>query len=380
MPPNCPYRKAATIASFVNTMASWGIFTRGRTMAYSIIQWGSGNVGSQAIAAIAQRRDLKLKGLFVYSQDKVGRDAGEIAGIGTVGVKATNNVEKILALDADCVIHSPLSSLVYGDDPQADLKTICALLASGKNVISTVGYMYPRVYGARVMNRLARACRRGGSSFHGTGANPGWLGDLVPLTMSALSGRVDQIVIQEISNFEHYPSAPIILDTMRFGSSPARFKQQSARYSGWLTGLFRESIQMVADGIGLTLTSIDTRCSRALAPRDLQVAAGLIPKGSIAGQRWEWAGTVNGKKRIVHETIWRVHDTIADHWPRGGHSITIKGQPNMYLEFGHDWNDNPGSTTSMHAVNAVPYVCAAPSGIQTFLDLPWIMGRGSAYG
>ena len=77
-------------------------------MGYSIIQWGSGNVGSQAIAAIAQRRDLKLKGLFVYSQDKVGRDAGDIAGIGKTGVKATNDVKKILAMKADCVIHSPL--------------------------------------------------------------------------------------------------------------------------------------------------------------------------------------------------------------------------------------------------------------------------------
>jgi 2,4-diaminopentanoate dehydrogenase len=349
-------------------------------MVYSIIQWGSGNVGSQAIAAIAQRRDLKLKGLFVYNQDKVGRDAGEIAGIGRIGVKATNNVEKMLALDADCVIHSPLSSLVYGEDPEADLKTICRLLASGKNVISTVGYMYPKVYGARVVNRLAQACRKGGSSFHGTGANPGWLGDLVPLTMSALSGRIDRIVIQEISNFETYPSAQIIVDTMGFGLSPARFKQQSVRYSSWLTGLFRESIQMVADGIGLRLDSIDSRFSCVLAPKDFRVAAGLIPKGSVAGQRWEWAGMVNGKKRIVHETIWRVHDSIADQWPRGSHSITIRGQPNMVLEFGHNWNDNPGSTTSMHAVNAVPYVCEAPSGIQTFLDLPWIMGRGSAHG
>ena len=51
----------------------------------------------------------------------------------------------------------------------------------------------------------------------------------------------------------------------------------------------------------------------------------------------------------------------------------------MHLEFGHNWNDNPGSTTSMHAVNSVPYVRAAPGGIQTFLDLPWIMGRGSAH-
>jgi hypothetical protein len=308
----------------------------------------------------------------------VGIDAGHIAGIKKLGVKATNSVEEILALEADCVIHAPLSSLVYGDDPEADLKTICALLASGKNVISTVGYMYPKVYGPRVLNKLARACRAGSSTFHGTGANPGWLGDLVPLTMSALSGRIDQILVQEISNFEHYPSPQIVLDTMGFGLSPARFRQRSARYAAWLTGLFRESIQMVADGIGLKLDSIDTRCNRELATREFHIAAGRIPKGSVAGQRWEWAGRAQGKKVIVHETVWRVHDSIGEQWPRGSHSITIKGQPNMYLEFGHNWNDNPGSTTSMHAVNAVPYVCAAPSGVQTFLDLPWIVGRGAA--
>jgi hypothetical protein len=337
-------------------------------------------VGAQVIAAIAQRRDLRLKGLFVYSEDKVGMDAGDIAGIGPIGVRATNNVDKILEMDADCVIHAPLPSLVYGDDPDADLKTICTLLASGKNVISSVGYMYPKVYGAKVMNRLSRACRRGGSSFHGTGANPGWLGDLVPLTMSALSGRVDQIVVQEVSNFETYPSAHIVCDTMGFGLSPARFEQQSARYSAWLTGLFRESIQMVADGIGLKLDSIETQFSSVLAPKEFQVAAGRIPKGSIAGQRWEWAGMKNGEKRIVHETIWRVHDSVGNRWPRGNHSINIKGQPNMYLEFDHAWNDGPQSTTTMHAINSVPYVCEAPRGIQTFLDLPWIMGRGSADG
>jgi hypothetical protein len=354
--------------------------SEGGTMAYKIVQWGSGNVGSQTIAAIAERPNLKLKGLFVYSKDKVGRDAGDIVGIGRTGVKATNDVGKILAMDADCVIHSPLSSLVYGEDPEADLKTICALLASGKNVISTVGYMYPKVYGTRVVNQLDEACRRGGSTFHGTGANPGWLGDLVPLTMSALSGQINQIVVQEISNFERYPSTHIVCDTMGFGLSPAHFKKKSARYSSWLTGLFQESIQMVADGIGLKLDSIDTRFSRVLAPQEFQVAAGPIPKGSIAGQRWEWAGMVKGKKRIVHETIWRVHDSVGEKWPRGNHSISIKGQPNMYLEFDHQWNDDPNSTTTMHAVNSVPYVCEAPTGIRTFLDLPWIMGRGSAQG
>ena len=74
---------------------------------------------------------------------------------------------------------------------------------------------------------------------------------------------------------------------------------------------------------------------------------------------------------------WRMRDAEADDWPRGNHSITIKGDPGMYLEFGPTWNDKPRSTTSMHAVNAIPYVCAADPGIQTFLDLPWIVGRGA---
>lgn len=346
-------------------------------MAYSVIQWGSGNVGAQVIAEIARRRHLKLKALLVYDPAKAGMDAGQIAGIGTLGVKATADRQCILDMKADCVIHAPLSSLVYGDEPEEDLDTICALLASGKNVISSVGYMYPKVYGRRVMDKLRRACKTGNTSFHGTGANPGWLGDLVPLTMSALSGRIDQIVIQEISDFSSYPSPQIVLDTMGFGLTPHKFRQRSARYRAWLTDLFRESIQMVADGIALPLDTIDTRFNRALAPRDFTVAAGPIPRGTVAAQRWEWAGKSSGKKRIVHETIWRVHGSMCDHWPRGNHSITITGEPGMYLEFGPTWNDNPRSTTSMHAVNSIPYVCDAPSGIQTFLDLPWIVGRGA---
>lgn len=347
-------------------------------MAYRIIQWGSGNVGARVIREVARRPELKLAALFVYSPGKAGVDAGTIAGIEELGVKATGDVRKIIGMDADCVIHAPLSSLVYGDELEEDLEAICTLLASGKNVISTVGYMYPKVYGSRVVNKLMRACRLGGSSFHGTGANPGWLGDLVPLTMTALSGRIDQIIVQEISDFSMYPSAEIVLDTMGFGRTPGAFKQNSERYADWLTGLFRESIQMVADGIGLKLDRIDASFRKALAPRDFEIAAGRIGKGTVAAQRWEWSGRTGRRKRIVHETIWRAHASMCDEWPRGNHSVTIRGAPNMYLEFGPHWNDDPLSTTSMHAVNAVPYVCAAPTGIQTFLDLPWIIGRGAA--
>ena len=175
-------------------------------MAYKVIQWSSGNVGKSAIASVAARNDMKLAGLYVYSDEKAGQDAGTIAGIGKLGVPATNDIKEILNSDADVVIHTPLPSLVYGENPNEDLDVFCKLLASGKDVITTVGYMYPKVHGPAVMRRLNAACKKGNSTFHSTGVNPGWVGDLLPLTMSSLSKSIDQVYVQEISNFQYYPS------------------------------------------------------------------------------------------------------------------------------------------------------------------------------
>lgn len=345
-------------------------------MVYNVIQWSSGNVGKHAIQAVAERRNMKLAGLYVYSDKKAGQDAGTIAGIGTLGVAATNNVDDILNSKADVVIHTPLPSLVYGDDPNADLDTFCKLLAAGKNVITTVGYMYPKVHGPSVMRRLNAACKKGHSTFHSTGVNPGWVGDVLPLTMSSLSRRIDQIMVQEITNFQYYPSPEIMFDMMGFGKTNAEFRKHAGRYMNWLTGLFRENIQMVADGLGVKLDKITDKTTRVLATRNMKTAAGTVKKGTVAGQRWEWAGMVGRKKLIVHETVWRMHENVAKDWPQGNHSVVISGAPNMRIELAPDWADDVLLATGIHAVNAVPYVCDAEPGIKTLLDLPWIMGKG----
>lgn len=347
-------------------------------MTHRVIQWSSGNVGKHAITSIAGREGLKLVGLYVYNDDKVGRDAGEIAGMSALGVAATADREQLLALDADCVIHTPLPSLVYGENPDEDLETICALLASGKNVVTTVGYMYPKVHGEALVRRIEAACAAGNSSFHSTGVNPGWLGDVLPLMMSGICQQLDRIHVQEITNFEFYDSPRIIFDMMGFGCTPEAFQQHASRYSHWLSGLFRESIQMVADGLALELDTISEHSEIELATQGFSVAAGTIAPGTVAGQRWEWAGMVNNHKRIVHETIWRLHDTVGDQWPRGNHSVSIKGRPDMYVDFGAHWNSDVLLSTAVHAVNAVPYVCEAPAGIRTLLDLPMIIARGGA--
>ncbi|MCX2978535.1 hypothetical protein [Candidatus Marimicrobium litorale] len=349
-------------------------------MSYRIIQWSSGNVGKHAIVTIAGREGMELVALYVYSDEKSGNDAGTIAGIGSLGVMATNDRERLLASEADCVIHTPLPSLVYGEAPDEDLETICALLASGKNVITTVGYMYPKVHGEALEARIEQACEHGGSSFHSTGVNPGWMGDMLPLVMSGICQRLDQIYVQEITNFEFYPSPSVIFDMMGFGCSPEDFENHAARYTNWLNGLFRESIQMVADGLELELDSITVHSEFEVSTRAMKIAAGDVASGTIAGQRWEWAGMVNGEKRIVHETVWRLHEAIGDQWPRGRHSVKIEGSPNMFLDFGDQWNDDVLLSTAVHAVNAIPFVCEAKPGIRTLLDLPMITARGGASG
>jgi len=341
-----------------------------------IVQWSSGNIGRAIIRDVARRDDLELAGLYVYSSAKAGTDAGEIAGIEPLGIEASRDIETMLTTEAEVVIHTPLPSLVYGDKPDADIETICRLLASGKNVITTVGYMYPSVHGPELVTRLEDACRKGGSTFHSTGLNPGWLGDLLPLTMSALASEIDQILVREITNFEFYPSPEIMFDMMGFGKTDEAFNETAQRHHFWLTGLFRENIQMMADGLGLELDAIEDTMQRAYAPADLQPAAGAIKQGTIAGQHWEWSGVKNGRKLIVHETVWRMHESVAPDWPTGDNSVIIEGKPRMQINFEADWIEDGLLATGMHALNAVPYVVAAEPGIKTLLDLPWMMGRG----
>jgi 2,4-diaminopentanoate dehydrogenase len=91
---------------------------------YRVIQWMTGDVGQVGIRHFADNAVFDLVGLLVHSEDKVGMDAGEIAGIPPTGVVATDDIESMVAMDADCVFYTPVIM---------DVDTVCRLLRSGKN-------------------------------------------------------------------------------------------------------------------------------------------------------------------------------------------------------------------------------------------------------
>jgi hypothetical protein len=341
-------------------------------MAIRVFQWASGTVGRHAAGACLERSGLELVGLHSYSGAKIGRDVGDVLGRAPTGVRVTGSIDAVLASNAVVVIHTPLPSLVYGEDPDQDLADICRLLAAGKNVITAVGYLYPKYHGAKLVARLEAACREGRSTFHSTGLNPGFMGDLLPLLLSALARRVERVELREVSNFQSYPSPEIMFDAMGFGSPEQKFRASSRRRKLWLDGLFSESALMVSDGIGLGVEGVDSTLELALAPEDLETASGVVKRGTVAGQRYRWIGRAGAREAIVSETVWRMHESVAPDWPRGHHTITLEGSPRMHLELKHDFCSDGLLGTAMHAVNAIPAVVAAAPGIKTFLDLPWI--------
>lgn len=344
-------------------------------MGIRVVQWATGNVGRYALRSILAHPELELVGVYVKNPQKVGRDAGELLERDPIGVFATDDRDEILALDADCVCHMPLPSAQVGEDPERDTRDLCALLASGKNVVTSVGYVYPKAYGKDLVERFEAACREGTSSLHGTGANPGFLGELLPLTLTGLSGRVDRVSVIESSEFSGYPSPPIIMGMMGFGAAEADFGGISERFGSWLTGLFTECIHMIADGLAAPLERIEASTEVRLAESDLRIAAGRVPAGSVAGHRWTWRGIVGGEVRIQQEAVYRADPSVAPEWPALGAEIRIDGRPDMLLSLGHDWLSSGLLATAQHAVHAIPHVCRAQPGIRTFLDLPLITGR-----
>ncbi len=342
---------------------------------WKVVQWATGNVGRAALRQIVDHPELELVGVFVHSAEKVGKDAGELIRRPPLGVVATNDVEEILAIPADCVCHTPLPAAQVGDDPDRDLRDICRLLSSGRNVVTTVGFVNPKAHGPEPLARIEAACREGQSSLHGTGVNPGWLGELLPLTLSALSARIESVRVVESTEFSGYPSPQIIRGMMGFGAPASEFERVTERFGRWLRGLFSESVYLIADGLGAVVDRIDDDVEPWFADRDFEIAVGRVAKGSLAGHRWSWRGMVAGEPRILLDAIYRAHPLAAPDWAPPGAEVCIEGRPRMLLRLDHDWLANGLVATAAHAVHAIPHVCAAAPGIATFLDLPLITGR-----
>ncbi len=352
---------------------------------YRVIQWGTGNAGRKAIGGIVRHPDLELVGVHAHSPSKLGRDAAELGDLSeSTGIRATDDVEGLLALDADCV-----SYMAQGETRiRETIDDLCRILASGKNVVNTaiVSLVYPPFASPKIRDRLEEACRQGGTTLFTSGFDPGWSGDVIPLSLASVCERVDSIRVSELMDYSTYEDPGFTGVYFGFGR-PLDFAAPLLQ-PGMLKGGWGGMVVMLADALGFQLDEIREVHERLPAPESFDTKMGRIEKGTCAGVRFEVQGIVDGKPMLVAAHVNRLRDDIGPDWDRlspgktSGYKIEVKGSPSLTCELepaGEDGDHNTAGITgtAMRVVNAIPVVCEARAGVLSILDLPIFTARAA---
>jgi hypothetical protein len=332
-----------------------------------VIQWTTGNVGRRALRAIAAHPQLELVGCFAHSTEKVGRDAGELCGLPPLGVIATDDVDALLALGADCVSYMP----VY-----PDVDEIVRILEAGANIVTTSAFITGHSLGAATMDRIDAAARRGGVSIYGSGVNPGHA-NVFALVTAGICDRVDRISVLESVDASGYASAET-MEGVGFGHPVDEPGLADRAREG--SAVFADAVALMADALAVDLTDVRYDVEFARALHDLDLGFMKIPEGCVAGLNGCWTGLVDERAVIELRVIWKMGEGMEPEWPlRHGYFIEVDGEPKVRSRFQimppDDWDepsfDGLGMImTAMPAVNAIPPVCAAPPGIVRATDVP----------
>jgi 4-hydroxy-tetrahydrodipicolinate reductase len=349
-----------------------------------VVLWGTGNVGRRALKGIVEHPDLRLVGVHAHSPDKIGRDAAELAGLPSpTGVIATDDVDELLSLGAQCVCYTAMGEF----RPKQMVEDLCRILAAGVNVVSTsnVNLLYPRRADRRMVDPLEKAARDGDATLLTTGFDPGWSGDLLPLVLSGACERVDSISVAEVMNYATYPDAELTGWAFGLGRKPDEDIPLFAK--GALIGSWGGPVHLVADALGVELDEVTEEVDYRLADEGFDTAMGRIENGTIAAVMFAVHGMKNGKAVVNALHYNRMRSDIAPDWPKlsagrdDGYVVTVQGSPTFTCEIevkGEDGDNNTGGIigSAMRPVNAIPAVVAAPAGLVTPLDLPVISARG----
>ena len=354
-------------------------------MPIRVALFGTGNCGRLALIQLIEDPRFELVAVGVSTEDKVGKDAAELAGVDTVtGIAATLGMEAVLASRPDCLVYCAMGDI---RTKEATLE-VCAALSAGVNVVRSApgGLQFPwrGLVPDKYIEKVEAAARQGNSSVFITGVDPGFATDLVPFALAGTCQRIEQIRTMEIADYATYDGDIVMSWVMGFGKpldQPGLLFQQGTLAAAWGT-----AIHMLAAGLGVEVDEITESYELEPAPEDIEVAVGTIAKGTVAAMRFEINGMVRGKPVVVVEHITRVRGDLRPDWaqpaqPGGSYRVEITGEPSYVVDIcptssRGDHNYAAILVAAGRIVNAIPDVVAAQPGLHTTLDMPLVTGKG----
>jgi hypothetical protein len=335
---------------------------------HRVVQWTTGNVGRQSVDAIVAHPDLELVGCFAWSPDKVGRDVGELCGLGPVGVIATDDVDALLGCQPDCVVYNPM---------WIDVDELVRILESGIDVVTTAAFITGHSLGDG-RSRILEACERGGSSIFGSGINPGFV-DLLAIVAAGGSERIDKITVIEEADITGYdsPATEIPVGFSHPIDAPGLLAMTTKA-----TDVFIDAVHLLGDVLGVAFDEVVCEADYAKTTADVDLGSWTIEAGCVAGIAFSWHGRVEGRSVVELRFVWRKGQTLEPDWPIDtGHRIKVDGCPTIDLRLDitpppdftgttmTDFMRLPMILTAMPAINAIGKVVAAEPGIVTYADI-----------
>jgi 2,4-diaminopentanoate dehydrogenase len=347
---------------------------------YRVVHFGTGYAGTHALRGIISHPELELIGLVVHSDDKAGKDAGELAGVEPTGVIATQDLDGAIEMEADAFCYM---ATTHGRLKVASAE-LCQILESGKNAATTSFGLLIHPGSARVdvLAKLEESAQRGGTTLLSTGIEPGFFSDYLPVILSGCSQRIDSIRIYEFAVYESgHQSDQVAFGICGFGQ-PIDTQPpivDPAGMSQW-AGV----VASIAEQLGVTLDGIESAYELWPSEDSFEYQGRRIEPGTIAGFRFEIAGVIGGQKKVAVEHITRTREEQAPNWAHGlagdAYRVVIDGSPRLDCEFnfreGDDHLAGGFNITAMRAVNAIPALCEAEPGVVSTFDLPPVTGRG----
>jgi len=349
-----------------------------------VVIFGAGNVGAIAARCIQGRDNMELVGVWGHVNN-IGMDAGLLDGSIPTGVFVTDSEEEIIALKPDCALVG-INVIQNIDEIVGGL--FIRLLESGINVVSVSipGLIHPKSYtNPKLVKDLEKACDKGNTSFYSSGEEPGFAEQMVALMLTG-SNTVKSVHTYEIFRYDSVDDEEWMGNLFGFGKTmdfTPIMMVPGVQSSAW-----GAPIHYVANALGYKVDEIKETYERMVADKDIEVNFGTIKAGTVGAVRFKTIGMIEGREAVAVEHVNRMSADIAPEWPQahrdGVIRIEIAGDPNISCDFAMgDVNDpkemgyNGYVLTTMRVLNAVPYVCDAPKGLLTSLDLPLTLPRNA---
>lgn len=348
------------------------------------VVWGTGNVGRAAIRAVAAHPELRLAAVVVHNPDKVGRDAGSLAGMDhALGVAATDDVEAVLGAGPAAVVYAASGDL-RPDDALAD---VARSLRAGAVVVTPAIYaLYdPRSAPPQVRDPVEAAAKEGGSALFVSGIDPGWGNDVLPLLMTGLASTITQIRCQEIFDYSSYDQPDSVRYLVGMGQ-PMDYEPPMVAPT-IPTMVWGGQVRLMARALGVELDDIRETLERRPLEHTITNAMGDFEAGTQGALRFEVQGIVRGEPAIIIEHVTRISPSCATDWPMppdggdGAHRVVIEGQPRIEVTI--EATDEGGgraaggnATAVGRLVNAIPFLRSAAPGLYDALDVPLLPAIG----